>query len=52
MRNNINPKIKKQKFKSFPLEDRVNLVSVFAWLIEQDKKQNPASYKFKNISND
>lgn len=26
-------------------EDRQKLVSVFAWLMQEDKKQNPALYK-------
>ncbi len=26
-------------------EDRQNLVDVFAWLIQEDKKQNPALYE-------
>ena len=29
------------------LDDRQSLVSVFAWLIQEDKKQNPDLYKSK-----
>ena len=40
----------KEAIKSFqidelPLEDRQRLVDVFAWLIVEDKKQNPALYQ-------
>jgi len=28
-----------------PLEDQQRLVGVFVWLIEEDKKQNPALYE-------
>jgi hypothetical protein len=34
------------------LEDKQKLVSVFAWLIEEDKKQNPALYQSKKVSHD
>ena len=30
-----------------PLEDKQRLVGAFAWLIEEDKKQNPALYQPK-----
>jgi hypothetical protein len=30
-----------------PLEDKQRLVGAFVWLIEEDKKQNPASYQPK-----
>lgn len=33
-----------------PLEDRQNLVDVFAWLIKEDKKQNPALYNLKTTN--
>lgn len=29
-----------------PQEDKQKLVDVFAWLIQEDKKQNPALYQF------
>jgi len=34
------------------LEDRQKLISVFAWLIEEDKKQNPALYQSKKTIHD
>jgi hypothetical protein len=34
------------------LEDRNKLVGVFAWLIKEDKKQNPALYQIKKKEND
>jgi hypothetical protein len=34
------------KIKDLPLEDGQNLVNVFVWLIQEDKKQNPESYQF------
>lgn len=34
------------------LEDRNKLVGAFAWLIKEDKKQNPALYQDKNRKND
>lgn len=33
------------KMKDLPIEDKQKLVSVFAWLIQEDKKQNPELYK-------
>ena len=33
-------------------EERSNLVGAFVWLIEQDKKQNPALYKRNKQQND
>jgi len=32
-----------------PLEDQQRLVGAFAWLIEEDKKQNPELYQIKKI---
>lgn len=32
-------------------EEKQNLVGVFAWLIQEDKKQNPEFYRIKNIQN-
>lgn len=34
------------------LEDKSKLVGAFAWLIKEDKKQNPALYQNKNKEND
>lgn len=34
------------------LEDRNKLVGAFAWLIKEDKKQNPALYQIKKEKND
>ena len=39
------PKI---NFKSFSIEEQQRLVGAFAWLIRQDKKQNPARYQLNN----
>ncbi|MBP6859701.1 MAG: hypothetical protein KBC69_03740 [Candidatus Magasanikbacteria bacterium] len=33
------------KIDSLPPEDKQRLVDAFAWLIQEDKKQNPALYK-------
>lgn len=35
------------KYENLPLEDRQRLVDVFAWLIKEDKKQNPDLYQPK-----
>ena len=32
-------------FDSLLLEERQNLVGAFVWLLQQDKKQNPAHYQ-------
>ena len=47
-------KNKKNKinFQDFSIEQKMNLVGAFVWLIEQDKKQNPALYKLKTAKND
>ena len=44
--------VEKETQKSFkidelPLEDKQRLVGAFVWLIEEDKKQNPALYQPK-----
>jgi hypothetical protein len=36
------------KMKDLPLEEKQGLVAIFAWLIQEDKKQNPDIYKIKN----
>lgn len=33
------------------LEDQQRLVGAFAWLIEEDKKQNPELYQIKKTQN-
>ena len=35
------------KIDDLPLLDKQKLVSAFAWLIQEDKKQNPEFYKLK-----
>jgi len=45
--------IKSFKIDELPLEDKQRLVGAFVWLIEEDKKQNPALYiKQKTNKND
>jgi hypothetical protein len=41
------------KINELPLEDQQRLVGAFVWLIEEDRKQNPASelYKLKKTKN-
>jgi len=36
------------KINKLSTEEKQNLVGVFAWLIQEDKKQNPELYKIKN----
>jgi len=50
--NQSKNKKNKINFQDFAIEEKRNLVGVFAWLIEQDKKQNPALYKLKLQKND
>lgn len=43
------------KIDNLSIEEKQKLVSIFVWLIEEDKKQNPANYDYKNnkeIKND
>jgi len=48
-----NKKENKVSINTFSLEDKQRLVSAFVWLLEQDKKQNPALYqKTKIVTND
>lgn len=35
------------KIDNLPLVDKQKMVSAFAWLIQEDKKQNPELYKLK-----
>ena len=39
--------IKGLKINDLPIEAKQKLVGVFAWLIQEDKKQNPAFYQLK-----
>lgn len=39
-----NQQDKRIRFQDLDLESKQNLVNVFAWLIQQDKKQNPELY--------
>lgn len=39
-------------FKSLAPQEGQRLVAAFVWLIEQDKKQNPAIYERKGVKND
>jgi len=40
------------RLENLPIEEGRNFVNAFAWLIKQDKKQNPALYQIKKQSND
>ncbi len=42
---------KKVRLSEMSFEDRQKLVGAFAWLIQEDKKQNPALYQIKKIQN-
>jgi len=39
------------KMDDLSLEDKQRLVDVFAWLIREDKKQNPEFYKLNKQKN-
>ncbi len=55
MQEVINPQQKQNPaltINDLTLEDRNKLVGVFAWLIKEDKKQNPALYQIKKKEND
>ena len=47
-----NNKQKKVCFQKLSVDEKQRLVGAFAWLIEQDKKQNPALYQRNNNKND
>lgn len=47
----ISPK-KPFKINDLSPEETGRLVDVFAWLLEEDKKQNPAFYELKKQRND
>ncbi len=38
------------KIQDLTIEDRQKLVGAFIWLLQEDKKQNPAPYQRKNIT--
>ena len=38
------------KIDNLPTEEKQNLVGVFAWLIQEDKKQNPEIYNLKKAN--
>jgi len=42
----------KKNLKNWTQEERDRVVAVFAWLLEQDKKQNPDLYKTKKGNED
>lgn len=41
-----------RKPKNWTDEERQNIVNVFAWLLKEDKKQNPNNYKKPIKEND
>ncbi len=43
----IKKPIESLKMVDLPTEDKSKLVTVFAWLIQEDKKQNPELYQPK-----
>lgn len=40
------------KLNNLSLEDKQKLVGAFAWLMQEDKKQNPALYQLKKEKQD
>jgi len=38
------------KIKDLSLDDQRRLVGAFAWLLKEDKKQNPRLYKFSQLN--
>ncbi len=49
----ITEQVKKPfKMKDLSFDERERLVGAFAWLIQEDKKQNPALYQPKKTQND
>jgi hypothetical protein len=48
---NTKETVKSFRIDELPLEDQQRLVGAFAWLIEEDKKQNPALYQIKKTQN-
>jgi hypothetical protein len=53
MQENVsqNEPIKGFKIKDLSLEDKQRLVGAFVWLVEEDKKQNPANYQINREKN-
>ena len=47
-----NNKKEKVSFQELSFDERQKLVGAFVWLVEQDKKQNPALYQRKSEKND
>lgn len=39
------------KIEELSIEDKQRLVGAFVWLIEEDKKQNPALYSTNKVKN-
>lgn len=54
MQGNVTTEERTKGFKinSLSLEERQRLVGAFAWLMQEDKKQNPAHYQIKKQKND
>ena len=40
--------VKGFKIEELSIEDKQRLVGAFVWLIEEDRKQNPADYRLNN----
>lgn len=47
MKKDVSVKEKEDVKINLDIENRQKLVTVFAWLIQEDKKQNPLFYKTK-----
>ena len=47
MKKDVSVKEKEDVKINLDIENRQKLVTVFAWLIQEDKKQNPLLYKTK-----
>ena len=52
MQGSIDTKKQKVNFsmQSISVEEKGRLVGAFAWLIKQDKKQNPELYQLKKVT--
>lgn len=50
--NQQNNKREKVSLQELSFDERQRLVGAFVWLVEQDKKQNPALYQRKSEKND
>ena len=53
MQKNVSKEEPKKGFRidKLSIEDKQKLVGAFAWLIQEDKKQNPALYQHKKDKN-